>query len=148
MLVYRVCSNIELSKILSQKCFDDIGSKYENNYNNNHDYIPNTFYMHFFANKEDIFHLNNDLKRFICTYEIPEDVLAFYEGVGLYDGFNGHQEEYLAEFAIPSSLISMSSLKCVEALPFGFNHASFIERGDYNSTILYDGIKKPNLKKS
>lgn len=148
MLVYRVCSNIELDKILSQKSFNGVGSMHENNLNNNHDYIPNTFYMHFFPKKEDIFHLNNVLKRFICTYEIPDDLLVFYEGMGLYDDFTCHKEAYIVEFAVPSELISMSFLRCVEALPFDYNYLDFLKNGGYGSTILYDGTKEPNLKKS
>ena len=48
MLVYRVCSKSEIIKLINNKSFDEIGSKYENIQNNNHSYIPNIFYMHFF----------------------------------------------------------------------------------------------------
>lgn len=148
MLVYRVCNRIEIEEILSKKRFDSIGSIYEVNHNNNHDYTPNTFYMHFFPKKEDIFHINNVLKRFICTYEIPDDLLVFYEGMGLYDDFTCHKEKFLVEFAVPSKLISISFLRRIEVLPFDYTYLDFLKNGDYASTLLYDGTKEPNLRKS
>ena len=53
MLVYRVCSKSEIIKLINNKSFDEIGSKYENIQNNNHSYIPNIFYMHHQWKKHD-----------------------------------------------------------------------------------------------
>ena len=146
MLVYRVCSKSEIIKLINNKSFDEIGSKYENIQNNNHNYIPNTFYMHFFKNKEDIFYLSNTLKRFICTFDIDENLLEEYKGIGKYiNKINLRKDDYVIEYAIPSNLISLINLKSIEVLPLNFNYFNYLDLKDYQSTFIYSEKEHNNV---
>ena len=146
MLVYRVCSKSEIIKLINNKSFDEIGSKYENIQNNNHSYIPNIFYMHFFKNKEDIFYLRNTLKRFICTFDIDENLLEEYKGIGKYiNKIDVRKDDYVIEYAIPSKLISLINLKSIEVLPLNFNYYNYLDLKDYQSTFIYSEKEHNNV---
>ena len=147
MLVYRVCSKSEITKFINNKSFNKTGSnRYFNNEHNNHNYIPNTFYMHFFKNKEDIFYLSNTLKRFICTFDIDENILNKYQGIGKYiNKSNLRKDDYVIEYAIPSNLINLINLKSIEVLPLNFNYYNFLQTKDYQSTFIYSEKEHNNV---
>ena len=85
MKVYRIANRLEIDKFLENKTFSNVGSTFnETCKNNSHHYKKNTFYMHFFDSKDDIFYFNSPLKRFLCTYNIPDEVTNGYLGLGKY----------------------------------------------------------------
>ena len=139
MKVYRIASRIEIDKFLTNKSFDKIGSKFnETCINNNHHYQMDTYYMHFFDNKSDIFYFYNCLKRFICTYDIPDEILNEYSGIGKYfSKYRYQKEEYVLEYAIPSKYIKLEYLESIEALPIKYSYKEFLQNGDYNSEPIY-----------
>lgn len=147
MLIYRVCNKLEITNLINNRNFDKIGSNnYFNNNYNNHNYLPNTFYMHFFKNKEDIFYLSNTLKRFICTFDIDENLLNKYQGIGKYiNKINLRKDDYVIEYAIPSNLISLVNLKSIEVLPLNFNYYNFLQTKDYQSTFIYREKEHKNV---
>ena len=82
MKVYRVCDKEEIDKILSGVDFKDIGApgiRYKKEPGeidlNTHIYDENEMYMHFFPDFKDLFYLNLEEGRYICLYDIPEEIL-------------------------------------------------------------------------
>lgn len=113
MLVYRYLSKTELKNILNNNTAN-IGSIYDRTkykYRNNHKYKSNQNYVHFFLNQSDYFrirnlHQDNPDDFYICSFDIPTQILKKYKGYGLYEG-SGYDIDCvkIKEFAIPSSLI-------------------------------------------
>ena len=117
MLVYRVCAKRELDKIVSDKSFASVGSKCTDNETNTHHYLPDTFYMHFFSNVENVLHVNNSLKRYVCTYDIDEGLLEAFCGLGCYRKCeNSREKENVVEYAIPSAMIKLENLVSIDEL--------------------------------
>ena len=99
MKVYRIANRLEIDKFLENKSFNNVGSTFnETCKNNSHHYKKNTFYMHFFDSKDDIFYFNSPLKRFLCTYNIPDEVTKGYLGLGKYiSKYDSSKEDYVLE---------------------------------------------------
>lgn len=122
MLVYRICSKQEIEQILNYNEFTAIGNyglTYLNNNKNknNHMYKLDKLYLHFFKNKDSIFYMDTSEDRFICTYDIPEDILKTGMGTGKYPNyFNFNHLINVCEYAIESSLISFEYLLKVERI--------------------------------
>lgn len=148
MKVYRIANRIEIDNFLENKSFKGIGSTFnENCKNNSHHYKKNTFYMHFFDSKENIFYFNSPLKRFLCTYDIPDEVIKEYLGLGKYiSKYDPSKEDYVLEYAIPSKLIKLEYLETIEVLPINYTFKEFLQSGEYNSQIVYSK-KNTNLLK-
>lgn len=120
MLVYRICSKHEIEQILNYNEFTAIGNyglTYLNDYKNSHKYKLNKLYLHFFKNKDSIFYMDTSKDRFICTYDIPEDILKTGMGIGKYlDYFNFSHLLNVCEYAIESSLINFEYLLKIERI--------------------------------
>lgn len=148
MLVYRVTSRIEIDKIIEHKSFKKIGSTNFDGYCNSHNYKKNTYYMHFFLSKEDIFYLNNFMKRFICTYDIPDYLIKTYLGIGKYiSKYSDKMQENINECAIPSKLIKLSYLESIEVLPLKYEYTDYLLNNSYNTTLIYSKSHENILKK-
>jgi len=122
VLVYRICSKQEIEQILNYNEFTAIGNyglTYLNNNKNknNHMYKLDKLYLHFFKNKDSIFYMDTSEDRFICTYDIPEDILKTGMGMGQYPNyFNFNHLMNICEYAIESLLISFEYLLKVERI--------------------------------
>ena len=118
MLVYRVCDTEEYNVIMKEHSINNIGDFYNNNsYLSDHRYIPNVRYIHFFEKLADVT-LWFSFKGFlICTYDIDEEILKKFKGVGRYNerlGFKGL--ESANEYAVPSNLVDFECLVKVQKI--------------------------------
>ena len=85
MLVYRICNNIEISKLLTNKSLSEIGKTYKiDKLKNTHNYKSNIKYIHFFKEFDSVFYLNTNKNHYICTYNIPDYLLDNNLGLGYY----------------------------------------------------------------
>lgn len=139
MKVYRIANRLEVDNFLENKSFSNVGSTFnETCKNNSHHYKKNTFYMHFFDSKDDIFYFNSPLKRFLCTYNIPDEVTKGYLGLGKYvSKYDSSKEDYVLEYAIPSRFIKLEYLESIEVLPVSYTFKEFLQSGEYNSQMIY-----------
>ena len=73
--------------------------------------------MHFYATYGSIFYYNSQDRRYICTYDIPDDVLEQSKGTGYYLDleFFEHLQE-VTEYAVEIDLLDFSYLKKVEEM--------------------------------
>ena len=133
MVVYRICKKEELDKIINGIPFSDIGRTCTNDSKlNNHEYKPNIKYLHFYKDYGSIFYLNVTKDHYICTYDIPDEILAEYVGSGRYlDRVFMKKEEQVGEYAIPSSQIDSSYLQRIDKV------IDYIDFEDY----LYEDYK-------
>lgn len=118
MLVYRLCKEEEVKEILKSKKFKNVGKCFKiNDRNNTHKYIENRKYLHFFDQIVNLFHFDTCQEYYICTYDIPNELLAKYKGIGYYlDCFNCRTHEQVVEYAIPSNYMSFDYLLKVEEI--------------------------------
>ena len=79
MLVYRICKKSELERIFEDNNFTNVGYNFPVSDLNTHNYTENSKYLHFFLKKESIFYLRTLKDRYICIYDIPEDILNRYK---------------------------------------------------------------------
>ena len=93
MLVYRYTSEKELEHVLRHETsrigdFNDDFTVWSRS--NNHKYKYGHKYLHFFNHKKSIKYLRfaskklESKKMFVCTYDIPQDVLKRGKGKGVY----------------------------------------------------------------
>ena len=123
MIVYRMCSQKEVDKILEKHYFDKIGCKREiDPHLNTHQYQKGIYYMHFFLAEDSLFYSYLPINYCICTYDIPDDLVNKYFGFGYYPNREGkkkgnyYQLETVKECAIPSQFIYFDYLKSVDIL--------------------------------
>lgn len=116
MVVYRICSKKELKLILKNKNMNNIGVIHNENYlfknfANTHDYIPGVRYMHFFKDFSSLYYGLIYGKGFnICTYDIDDELLSRYKGMGKYYYYFDTEYSLLEEYAIPSNMIKFDDL--------------------------------------
>lgn len=102
MLVYRYLNDRELRAILCD-FKDHIGSYFNHGDKlaNTHKYQINTRYLHFFKNKSAIeyiktYHTKDNRDFYICTFDIPKEILAKGVGKGTYESGKGY-DTYLVK---------------------------------------------------
>ena len=98
MLVYRYLCDRELRAILCD-FKDHIGSYFNHGDKlaNTHKYQINTRYLHFFKNKSAIkyikpYHSKDNRDFYICTFDIPKEILAKGVGKGTYETCGGYDQ--------------------------------------------------------
>ena len=118
MLVYRLCNKEEVDNILNDLGFEKAGSICNINPNvNTHLYDNNKKYLHFFKEKNSIFHLNTVKDMCICIYDIPKELLKQKEGKGYYfDNFSFRDKCIIDEYAIENSLIDFNYLLKIDRI--------------------------------
>lgn len=150
MEVYRICSDWEISTILKSKSTSEVGSTFINNTKiNTFDYNPTTKYLHFFQKYEDIFYLDCRGCENICTYDIPEEILAQSQGIGFYyDRINFRHIDEAIEFAVDVNLLDFSYLKRVDKITSILLFEDYLE-GDIQEYLknIYDANKFKILRK-
>ena len=143
MLVYRICRIGEVSKLLENKDLNEVGKpathfieKQQKGNISSHDYNFRLSYLHFFKDLPSIFYFYT-ADKFICTYDIPEDILEKYKGQGFYlDYCNFEKMEAVDEYAIPVNELSFEYLKRVDKIN------EFIDYEDY----LFDPTLKEEIQ--
>jgi len=121
MILYRICSEIEVDLILDND-FNEVGSlganliEYQNQKGmNNHKYDPNKYYMHFYKEKDNVLFGNATTGNYVCTYDLPDDILEGKLCFGKYNGyFYGNNEINVSEYAIESEKIQKEYLQKIE----------------------------------
>lgn len=146
MIVYRVCKEDEINLIFANKDFLDVGSNFSCSEISTHKYNENKKYLHFFQKKDSILYLGVLKGRYICTYDIPEDILECHRGIGYYyNYFNYRNLNAVEEYAIETDLIKMSFLKSVGYIKEDIDFDDFID--DYDTANFIDVIYDSNNEK-
>lgn len=148
MKVFRLCKISEIDSILKTHSFSDVGFvKNRDAKLNNHPYEKNYAYLHFFLNLEDIFYLNPKEGYFICTYEIPTDILEKYQGIGYYLDYVFYREmKKVLEYAIPIQQIKFDYLEKVEMIVASFDFEDLLDYPiEHFTNLVYQ--KERTLKK-
>ena len=123
MILYRICSEREVNLILDND-FSEIGSlganliKYQNRKDmNNHNYDVDKHYMHFYKDKGNVLFMNAFSGSYVCTYDIPDNILEGRLSIGKYNGyFYGNNEINVSEYAIESEKIKKEYLQKIEKI--------------------------------
>ena len=149
MTVYRLCNELEFQKILNTMSFDDIGSLCCNNSKrNNHRYKSNQKYLHFFKDYDSLFYLYLKSGTYICTYDIPDEILEKYVGVGKYlDRMYMKKIESVTEYSIPNAEISFDYLKSIEKISRDIEYEEYIDDDYKDSLELVYNIQQRTLGK-
>ena len=137
MLVYRVCSQDEINRIFQNDDFSEIGClgedfiKYQKIRDiNNHKYNPKELYLHFFDDIWSIIYWKAIKNNYICTYDIPEDILTNSFGIGKYLNPSSESDNCscVSEYAIESNKIKKEYLIRVELI---INDIDFTDYDEY-----------------
>lgn len=141
MLVYRICDKHEVDQILSSNSCKEVGFFYRNKLKSTHNYEEGKLYMHFFGKPSDIFYLDLSKGRFICTYEIPEELLQQHGGFTEYiDFINFINICKVREYAIPGEMVDFEYLQKAELID------SYLEYKDFWYNPSLDGQVKTYYK--
>lgn len=84
MVVYRLCKDDEYFDIFEYRDFSNLGGYFTPSTLNTHKYLEHTNYMHFFADKSSLFYLSLNQGKYVCIYDIPDEILVLGDGVGYY----------------------------------------------------------------
>lgn len=149
MIVYRLCNKKEIQEILNTKSFTNIGSINNNNSKlNNHTYIINQKYLHFFKDYDSLFYLYLKPKSNICIYNIPDILLEKYRGEGKYlDRLSMKRIDKVIEYAIPNYEIEFTYLQKIDKVIDNIDFFDYIEM-NYNDKLetIYEINKKIIIK--
>lgn len=115
MRLYRLCNEDEIKSIAENGNFNDVGQNFKvDSSKNTHDYKPESKYLHFFARKLEILYLSPNKGKYICEYDIPDEILKDAKGKGFYwDFVNFASLHELEEYAVECPLIRFEHLKKV-----------------------------------
>ena len=149
MLVYRICDDREITTIINERSFNNIGKKYiSNNKLSTHKYDPNKKYIHFFKKYSDIFYLNTAEKTYICIYDIPDNILEQSKGIGFYiDRMMMRNLESVEEYAIDIDLLSFDYLIQADKIQGLLLYEEYLGN-DYRDKIIKGYINSKTLKKN
>ena len=150
MLVYRLCKEDEVWEILKSKKFMKVGKSFKiNNRNNTHKYMENRKYLHFFHEKVNIFHFDVCTEYYICTYNIPYELLEKYKGFGYYlDCFNLKTFVQVVEYAVPTNDMSFDYLLKIDEIKDDMDIDDYMYNNIKNKLItIYEKQETTNNKK-
>ncbi len=151
MIVYRLCRESEINELLNTKSTTNIGKEYISNpKQNNHNYKDNIKYLHFYKDYDSLFYLYLKPNRYICTYNIPDELLQKYQGTGFYlDRIFLEKLESTTEYAVPNNEISFSYLQKVDKIKEEIEFEDYICGGHHDSLeTIYDTSQKQYAKKN
>ena len=150
MLVYRVCQEKEINEIMESKSFDTVGRHYTvNDRVNTHCYRDDKKYLHFFKDRDSIFYCNTSSGNYVCTYDIPDEILLESKGKGYFlDRFAFKHVQEAEEYAIVTDNLSFDYLAKVELIKesMDIEDLLFDEMDDKLMTV-YEKEKSKTLKK-
>ncbi|MDE5539154.1 MAG: hypothetical protein K2J20_01560, partial [Bacilli bacterium] len=147
--IYRACSREEVDYLLDNGDIKEMGSFCCYLGCNSHKAEIGCKYLYFFLSKKAILYMCPEEGMCVCTYDIPEDVLAKYEGVGYYsDYIRGTLIISVKEFAVKSEEMKFEYLKKAELLLKDIDYRDFDDDGGIKNDLvstIYEA--KPLLKK-
>ena len=162
MKVYRICNKEEVNALLNDKDFSNVGKEglifiqqQIKDDTNNHNYEPKEKYLHFFKSLHSIFYLNTNEGYYICTYDIPDEVLKDGSGIGKYwDFMNFSHLVNVEEYAINIKNLKFDYLEKIDEITeyidvedylYNFSIEDFLTT-IYNKTPSKKLIKSFNTK--
>lgn len=124
MEVFRICNKDEIDKINSIEnlsCVGSFGSSFIKNNEirniNNHSYVSSERYLHFFKSKGNILYWYPKKGRYVCTYDLPDNILNGNLRYGKYISvFNYERIVDIEEYAVLSKMIKKNYLIKIEVL--------------------------------
>lgn len=140
MKVIRLCKGQEIKQILETHSFSGAGlSSVINPKLNTHLYKRNEFYLHFFTKLENIFYLNVQKGCFICTYDMPNELLEQYQGIGYYLDFIFYRNLVeVVEYAVESKKMNFDYLEKVEVLKVDLDYEDLLDSSlDDFTEVIY-----------
>ena len=152
MIVYRVCKKDEFDCIINGTCLDDLGSYYnfDTSKLNTHRYVENEYYLHFFKDVGSVIFLGELKDNYLCYYDLPEDLLEKYKGIGYYQEPSlWMNTSKLEEYAIPSRLLYREFIVGIDRIKYGIDIDDYIEDPsfhDYIEMVYYQGEDKKLVK--
>ncbi len=134
MQVFRVCDKEEIDKILGGVDFRYIGAPGEIYKRepgevvvNNHFYEENEMYMHFFPKFGDLFYINLEEGKYICVYDIPEEILNESIGYGEYkDLFTYSLSRKVPEYCINSKKLKFEYIEQISLITHYIDYMDFL----------------------
>ena len=134
MQVFRVCDKEEIDKIFNGVDFKNIGapgSLYQKDPGevnlNTHNYVQNERYMHFFPKFGSLFYVKLEKGRYICTYDIPSEILNEGLGSGEYlDLITNSFSRIVEEYCIKSKYLNFEYLEQVQLITRNMDYMSFL----------------------
>ena len=150
MNVYRLCKEKEVQNILENKSLDSACDFFMNNSRlSSFEYDSNTKYLHFFKDYDSLFYIGFNKNEYVCTYDIPIEVLEKNKGYGIYlDRCHFTNREVATEYAIPSEELDYSYLIKIDKAIKSTDFEEFIYN-DYSNNLLtiYEREKNNTINK-
>ena len=149
MLLYRLCKEEEILKILDTKKITTIGKYCTNTHKlNTHVYQRDKKYLHFFLAEYEITNLNSQKGKYICTYDIPKDIVNRYLGFGYYrSNFDLETLKKITECAIPCELISFSNLIKIEKITKYLDFEDYLDDITKYKEMIYSNSSNHKTRK-
>lgn len=145
MKVYRLCRKLEVEQILNNESFNEVGNFCRNSERNSHNYDESIKYLHFFKQKTDLLYLNTLSGRFICTYDIPEELLSKHYGVGSYrDYIRFVYLNQVEEYAIPSRLLNFDYIQTIDEIVHDMDVEDFYKEDSTKKCVKRIYSKQPH----
>ena len=142
MQVFRLCNKEEIENILSSRNFRNIGHACKvDSRKNTHQYVSNKKYMHFFSHETGILHMLPSKGKYICVYNIPDDILKKSEGIGhYYDFINFKSIQKIPEYAIENEEIRFNYLDKIYIIEHDLDFDYYPSSNEISSNIscIYD----------
>lgn len=150
MLVYRICKKDEIDNILNNKSFVNVGNNYNYSCINNHNYNENKKYLHFFLNLDSILYLRTLKDRYLCIYDIDDNILNKNEGLGYYLNYISYSTlDEVIEFRLENKEINFDYLKQVYYINKYIDYEEFLDNFDISkfSDIIYNTKERTTSEK-
>ena len=150
MLVYRICKKDEIDNILNNKSFVNVGNNYNYSCINNHNYNENKKYLHFFLNLDSILYLRTLKDRYLCIYDIDDNILNKNEGLGYYLNYISYSIlDEVIEFRLENKEINFDYLKQVYYINKYIDYEEFLDNFDVSkfSDIIYNTKERTTSEK-
>ena len=152
MVVYRVCKKEEIDNILDDKSFMNVGNNFNYSCINNHSYNKDKKYLHFFLNLDSILYLRTLKDRYICIYDIEDNLLKRNEGIGYYLNYVSYNTlDEVIEYKLENKELNFNNLKQVYYIDKYIDYEDFFDNFDISkiADMIYDvGDMKTKSKNS
>lgn len=150
MIVYRVCKKDEIDNILSNKSFINVGNNFNYSCKNNHSYNKDKKYLHFFLNLDSILYLRTLKDRYLCIYEIDDDLLKKNEGLGYYLNYVSYNNlDEVIEYRLENKDINFDNLKQVYYINKDIDYEDLLYNFDIleSADIIYNVEERTSSEK-
>ena len=152
MIVYRVCKKDEFECLVNGIAFDGLGTYFDFDTSklNSHEYVEHRNYLHFFKDIASVTFLGELKDNYLCYYDIPEDILEQYRGIGYYNEPGLIYRKFdLIEYAIPSELIKYEYLIGIDKIKIEIEMDDYFDDPslhEYVEMVYYQGDDKKLVK--